>query len=254
MRSSGEFLRVKSSASTSHAEATSHSAARRRAGWLLLTLIPLPSLGVLAAMAFPCTRGTLPGQILYGMAKIALLAVPIFIYLKGKSPGQGLFSTETVELRKGILWGLALMVTVCTAFASASMMNLDLSLIRAAAHQNGLTSLPRFLLLALYLSFLNSLAEEFIWRYFLFTQWRHFCSKPVAIILTNLAFTLHHLLALLFQTHLWLALLGAASVFSAGCLWSWLFVRKNNLTAAYISHIAADLAIFGWAGWFIYLT
>ena len=39
-------------------------------------------------------------------------------------------------------------------------------------------------------------------------------------------------------------------VFLGGCAWSWLYLRYRSIWPGYISHIIADIAVFG-VGWMI---
>jgi hypothetical protein len=45
-------------------------------------------------------------------------------------------------------------------------------------------------------------------------------------------------------------LLGSTGVFIGGATWSWIYLRWRNIYAAYVSHVLADLAVFG-VGWYI---
>ena len=45
-------------------------------------------------------------------------------------------------------------------------------------------------------------------------------------------------------------LLGSSGVFIGGAIWSWIYLRWRNIYAAYVSHVFADLAVFG-VGWYL---
>ena len=40
-------------------------------------------------------------------------------------------------------------------------------------------------------------------------------------------------------------MLGSLGVFLGGVIWSWIYLVYRNLWAAYVSHVAADIVIFG---------
>lgn len=225
---------------------------RLRAGFLLAFLVPLPSLGVWLSMGIPGIRGSLLGQSLYFVGKVLFYAVPLACFLLEK-PRQTLLGPLRAKfLAEGTLWGFILSLGVVFAISLITWLAIDLSSIRQAALQSGLDSGIKFTVLVLYLSFINSFMEEFVWRYFLFRQSLCFLSKPGSVLFINLAFSLHHFLALYYQTAVSHALLGALAVFAAGCLWSYLILSSKSLWSAYISHIWIDLAIFAWAGWIIF--
>ncbi len=43
-----------------------------------------------------------------------------------------------------------------------------------------------------------------------------------------------------------------AQVFIGGATWSWIYLRWRNIYAAYVSHVFADLAVFGVGWWLVF--
>ena len=220
----------------------------------LLILVPLPSIGLIFAMVWPVTRGTVFGQALYFTAKTLLLVIPMWAFWKQGRKFGSLLPLAKRAIIRGFLWGLCFAVTISIGIQAALWLGLNGDTIKNAAAANGLESLPRYIGLVLFLSFFNSLCEEFIWRDFLYRQWATMCATLPAVLLTNLSFTLHHTLALLNQTSWMPTVLGSLAVFGAGCIWSWLYLQNRSLLPGYISHILADLAIFTWGYWIIFGT
>jgi len=212
----------------------------------------MPSMGLYFAMMSPGTRGTPVGQVIYFVGKILLLAVPLIAFRLQKRNLDILWPITKRAIQRGLIWGICFAFAISIGILIALGLGLDPTSIKAAAFENGLNSWPRYLGLAIYLSFFNSLCEEFISRDFIFNQWQAFFTPITAAILANMSFTLHHTLALLNQTTLLPTILGSLAVFLAGCTWSWLYARYRSLLPAYFSHILADLAIFAWGAWIIF--
>ena len=54
-----------------------HQRAHTRSLLALMLLVPAPTIAVLAAMVWEPTRGTTLGQVIYGAAKVWILALPL---------------------------------------------------------------------------------------------------------------------------------------------------------------------------------
>ncbi len=100
-----------------------------------------------------------------------------------------------------------------------------------------------FLLVSLYISFANSLLEEFFFRGFCFWGLQK-CSRPAfAYGFSALAFSLYHtaMMAGWFPWYIFaLALVGLAV---GGLLFSWLNARQANIYPSWLVHMFANFAI-----------
>jgi membrane protease YdiL (CAAX protease family) len=91
---------------------------------------------------------------------------------------------------------------------------------------------------------LNSLMEEYVWRWFVFRKFEVLLGGKLAVPATALAFTAHHVIVLAAQFDWPIALLGSCGVFIGGTVWSWLYLRYRSIWPGYVSHAIADAAIF----------
>ena len=91
----------------------------------------------------------------------------------------------------------------------------------------------------------NSLIEEYVWRWFVFAQCEQLFSKGLAIGASGLFFTIHHTVVLSQYMSWQGTVLASIGVWIGGATWSWIYLRYRNIWAAYVSHIFADLAVFG---------
>lgn len=118
---------------------------------------------------------------------------------------------------------------------------LDLSAITGSlGAKEGITA-AAFPLVALYISFGNSLLEEFFFRGFAFLALLEFCPR-LAWLFSALAFALYHIAIMdgWFSPALFLLLTIALAV--AGLLFNWLD-RRGSLWPGWLVHMAANLAI-----------
>ena len=95
---------------------------------------------------------------------------------------------------------------------------------------------------------INSILEEYLWRWFVVTRCEVLMPRLAAVVLSGLLFTLHHIIALDVYFDWRVVVLGSLGVFIGGATWSWLYIRYRNIWAAYVSHVFADVIIFA-IGW-----
>jgi membrane protease YdiL (CAAX protease family) len=220
-----------------------------RALLALILLVPAPTIGVAAAMLVPATAGTPLGQGIYAAAKVWLIVLPAVWWLfvdKGKPswspPRKGGFGV-------GILLGLAISAAIFGAYALFGRQFIDAANVRAAAEQSGIAEPWRYISLAAYLCTINALLEEYVWRWFVFRKCEALVKAGwVAVALSAMLFTVHHVLALAAQFDWLMTTVASIGVFIGGAVWSWCYLKYRSIWPGFVSHVIVDIAIFviGW--------
>jgi membrane protease YdiL (CAAX protease family) len=213
----------------------------------LLLLAPVPSIGVVSAMV--AAPGTI-GHTVFTVSKIWILLFPAAWYLlveRGRpswSPvRQGGFGIGAVS---GAVIGAAILLVYWVLVID----RIDPELVRDAARSMKLLSPPRYLMAAAGWTLVNSLMEEYVYRWFVFRQIRMLGGETLGILGSALVFTAHHVIAVSQYLGPLMTILASSGVFVGGLLWSWLYVRYRSIWPAWISHVLADAAIFI-VGWFL---
>ncbi|HEX5446312.1 MAG TPA: CPBP family intramembrane glutamic endopeptidase [Pirellulales bacterium] len=108
----------------------------------------------------------------------------------------------------------------------------------------------KFLLLAVFLSLIHSLAEEYYWRWFVFGQLRFHMPASSALIISSLGFMAHHVLVVAtflggYGFYTWLF---SFCVAVGGGLWAWLYQRTGSLYGPWASHFLVDVGLM-WIGY-----
>ena len=222
---------------------------RNQAIIALALLVPAPSLGVLAGMIlFP---GTLLGQGLFAFSKLWLFLLPV-LWLKLVDRERLSFSPlRQGGLGVGFLSGCGISLLILLAYGLFGQGLLDRSLFVAKMHDVGLDVWPVYLGCAAYWILINSVLEEYVWRWFVYTRCEALARPAAAVVLSALFFTLHHLLALQTFFPLPLAALCSLGVFIGGAVWSGLYLRYRSIWPGYLSHAIVDLAVFGIGAWLL---
>ena len=218
---------------------------RNRALIALALLAPVPSLGTAAAMIiFPGPVG----QTIFMAAKIWLLAFPALWYLTVEHGKPSWSPPRQGGLGAGLLTGLVSGAVIGLAAFFFGVFEMDMSLLADEVDEMGLTTPRAYLLGALGWTFANSLMEEYVYRWFVFSQCERLMPRYAAVLASAAVFTTHHVIALSTYLPVHLTALASVGVFGGGVLWAALYSRYRSIWPGWISHILADIAIFA-VGW-----
>lgn len=90
---------------------------------------------------------------------------------------------------------------------------------------------------------INSLIEEFYWRYFVFNGLKTKFSYIPAAIIGSIGFTLHHIIILSQYFSISFNIILGSIIGIAGFIWCMTLQKSNSIIGPWISHIIADLII-----------
>jgi len=218
---------------------------------LILVTVPA-SIGVIAAMTVPEWRGTLIGGGLYAFGKVWLALFPITWGLL--MMGQRLHVTppRMRDVRLGVLTGAMISVSIALAWLLIGRDLIDESTLRDVVRRNGLTTVWRFVALAMFLSVINAVIEEYVWRWFAYTNARAIVGAVPGMLIAAGLFTVHHVIALKAQLNWTPALLASVGVFLGGVIWSVQRDVTGTIWSSAVSHFIVDVAIFTIGGVMIF--
>ncbi len=222
---------------------------RRHALLAILLLAPVPSLGVLAAMVlFPGPVG----KAIFTAAKVWLLVFPAAWYLLVEQGTPSWSPPRKGGLGVGLASGALLAAIIVLGARLFGVHEMDLGPLRTEVQAMGLQSVLPYLAGAAGWTFVNSLMEEYVYRWFVLRQLEALMKGPAAIIASAAVFTAHHIIAVSQYLAPLLTLLASAGVFAGGLVWSWLYLRYRSIWPCWLSHVLADVAVFGIGGWLLF--
>ena len=109
----------------------------------------------------------------------------------------------------------------------------------------GLTTPWKLMLAILFWVFINSVLEEFVFRWFITSKIEQLVSgKWLPILLSAGVFTLHHTIALAFFIDPLGNFLASLGVFIGGVIFSWIYIEYRSIWVAWVAHAIADVAVF----------
>ena len=218
-----------------------HDARKRNAVLALLLLVPAPSIGIyIAAYGSP---GSAFAKGFFFACKVWLIAMPLVWHLLVDKQRMSIPRPSHKGMATAAATGSAIFLAIGAAYFLFGHW-IDPAVVSEKAAEVGLTSPLIYVLGAVYWCTVNSLLEEYVWRWFVFTRCETLMPKPLAVAVSGLFFTLHHIIALTAYFDWRITVLGSLGVFIGGATWSWIYLRYRNIYAAYLSHVFADVIIF----------
>jgi len=226
---------------------------RRSAFLALLLLVPAPTVGVgIWLLIFP--EGAI-GKAIQGVFKIWIFILPVcwWMLVDKQKPS---FPKPTLKgMGVAVGTGVFIFIVMLGAFQLFKS-HIPLDAMREKAKATGFDNRAMYIGIFIFLITINSLLEEYVWRWFVFRKSEVLCvgwfGKPwggrIAAILAGLFFTVHHVIALAAWVPPMINALASIGVFVGSATWSALYLRYRSIWPGYVSHVFADIAIFiiGW--------
>lgn len=207
----------------------------------LLFIAPVPTIGVWFA-AFEATSDL--GATIWAFAKVWLLIGPVLWWRLVQRQPLSIPKPDRTSVWLGMSTGTVLALIIIGAYWFIGRPFIDFSALADLMNTFGLDNVPQYLGLVVYLTLVNSLIEEYVFRWFMQKQLTRFMPGAIAVLAAAAIFTLHHTVVLSAYIPVLFNVLASLGVFTGALIWSWLYYRTGNLWSAYISHIGADIGVF----------
>jgi len=218
------------------------NASRPGVGLSLVAFVP--TISILFTLSY--NDDEFVSQAFFLTCKLWLLVAPAywFIRIEGNRPSWSLPDPQGLKLGAvtGILMS-AIIVSMWVLFGDT----IDTDAMIAEMETTGLTDIRIYVAGMLYWIFLNSMLEEYVFRWFVTVKGIEILgSETRAIALSACLFTLHHTIALHFFGFIWWqTIMASFGLLSAAAIWSWLYIRHRSIWVCWLSHAICDVAVFG---------
>lgn len=184
-----------------------------------------------------------PGYFPKSLAKIALfLVLPIATGGIKANPGSFLKVSGKREIITSVILGVGVYLSILGVYLLISPY-LDLDRIRALLGEQLGVVKENFILVAIYISFVNSLIEEFFFRGFLFLGLLKRTTRLKAHNISAGVFAIYHLAILKGWFSPMIFALAMAGLFVGGLIFNLLNERNGNIISSWLVHMMANLAI-----------
>ena len=204
----------------------------------------VPTISILFTLNY--NDDEITSQIFFLTCKLWLLIAPAYWYLRVEGKEISRSPADKNGLVMGAVTGI-LMSTIILLMWYIFGDTIDTESMLVEMETTGLTDIRIYIAGMLYWIFLNSLLEEYVFRWFVTTKGIDLLGSEVGgIILSALLFTLHHAIALhYFGFVWWQTVMASFGLLSAAAIWSWLYIRYKSIWVCWLSHAICDIAVFG---------
>ncbi|MBE6571571.1 MAG: CPBP family intramembrane metalloprotease [Ruminococcaceae bacterium] len=151
-----------------------------------------------------------------------------------------------IPKKKGMLLSALLAVGVFTVILGGYLLLrgvFDFSAITGQLTENIGVTKENFVFVSLYISFVNSLLEEFFFRGFAFLTLKRIASSRFAYVFSAAAFAIYHAAMMIGWFSAGLFLLVMAGLFVGGLIFDFLNDKSGNIYPSWLVHMFANFAI-----------
>ncbi len=216
----------------------------------LFLLVPVSSVGIVASMIL-CPNSLL-GAAIFALSKLYLLVFPLLWY-KG-------FDKEAIRcpgpprdgLGVGIFSGIVMSLGILCVYQMIGTKLIDDGLMIQRIQGVGIATKPRYIACALYWILINSILEEYVWRWFVVRQVASLMNPYLAVLCSAAFYTLHHTVALQVYFSPATVIICSVGVFCGGAVFSSLYMKYHSIWPGYICHAIIDACILGIGAWIVF--
>lgn len=146
------------------------------------------------------------------------------------------------HLKTGIILGLISFCIVIIAYMIFRN-SIDFAGIVTEMQEKSRITAANFVLVGLYVTFINSFLEEFFFRGYIFLNLRQYGRQWIAYTYSSMLFALYHIAIFKTWFSLPLTLLALLGLVIIGIIFNYVDTKSENLLNSWIIHILADTAI-----------
>jgi len=203
----------------------------------------VPTISILFTLNYNDDEFT--SQVFFMSCKFWLLIAPTYWFLRV----EGNDISWSLPNRDGLIFGALTGIVMSGIIVVTWLLfgdTIDTDAMIAEMETTGLTDIRFYVAGMLYWIFLNSLLEEYVFRWFVTTKGLDLLGSEIAaIILSASLFTLHHAIALHYFGFIWWqTIMACFGLLSAAAIWSWLYFRHKSIWVCWLSHAICDVAVF----------
>lgn len=203
---------------------------------------------VAALLYFLILAGTSFARPTYMIAKTIQFGFPLIYLHIWKRKAITVRAPNSSALLLGLVSGLCISTVILIAYffyyRSLEWMAEAGRRIWDKLQEIGVTHRLSFVGLAFFLSIVHALLEEYYWRWFICNELKTRWPSWLAILITNMAFTLHHIVVLYVYIpapYFWTSgVLFTLSITIGGIIWSWLYNYTGSIYSPWLSHALVD--------------
>lgn len=207
---------------------------------MLLLLLTIIGCSIMAYVDFVLR----PPYMIKSMVKVILFLLLPFCYsmIDPLVNFKKLFKVDKKSLVRSMILGLGVYIIMIIGYLVLKNF-IDFSGITTSLEKNIGVSKGNFVFVALYISFINSLLEEFFFRGFTFISLLGLSKRWFAYCYSALLFAIYHIGMMSDWFNPWILVLMIAGLFVSGAFFNYLNEKNQNIYASWAVHMFANFGI-----------
>lgn len=213
-------------------------------GLILVSIAPTISV----TTGFILKAGTV-AIIVFIVTKLWIYCLPAYWHLRVEKKPISWSKPTNGGWGVSLLLGVGMIIVIVGSYLLLGDMMIDKETLFELLEPVGLTT-PATLAGAIFFwVFINSVMEEYVFRWFITSKLEELVQgKWKPILLSAGIFTLHHSIALMMFISPLGTIIASVGVFIGGAIFSWIYLQYRSVWVAWVAHACADVAVFG-IGW-----
>ncbi len=185
-----------------------------------------------------------PGYAVKSLIKIGMfLLIPVLVGRMDRQMDlRALFRFQKKGFFTALMLGIGIYALIVGGYFLFSLI-IDFSPIVGALSENAGVGKGNFALVALYISFVNSLLEEFFFRGFVFLNLKKLGSRGCAYGISALAFAAYHVSMMIGWFPFWVFGLVMLGLVIGGVIFNFLDEKQGTIYSSWLTHMFANFAI-----------
>ena len=201
-----------------------------------------PTVSVVTGFAL---KAGIIGAFVFIFTKLWMFGLPAYWYLKVEGGERSFSIPQNGGWKVSTLFGIGMIVVIGVAYFFLGDLMLRGDDLHEILEPFGLTVPWKLAIGILFWIFINSVLEEYVFRWFITSKLEQLVGgKWLPILLSAGIFTLHHTIALAFFIDPLGNALASLGVFIGGIIFSWIYIQYRSIWVAWVAHALADVAIF----------
>lgn len=219
------------------------SSKQKQLALLGLVLVAIaPTVSVITGFAL---KAGIIAAFVFVFTKLWMFGLPAFWYLKVEGGERSYSMPKEGGWTNSALLGIGMIFVIAIAYFLLGDLVLRSEDLHEILEPFGLTVPWKLAIGILFWIFINSVLEEYVFRWFITSKLEQVLGgKWRPILLSAGIFTLHHTIALAFFIDPLGNALASLGVFIGGVIFSWIYVQYRSIWVAWVAHALADVAIF----------
>lgn len=185
-----------------------------------------------------------PGYFIKSLIKIFMfLLIPIIYSIFDKETNlKSLFKPQKNGLLLSFGLGVGIYLVIITAYFLFKNI-FDFSSLTSTLTSTTGVNKDNFIFVAIYISFANSILEEFFFRGFSFLTLKKNTNRKFAYIFSSSIFALYHIAMMIGWFNIIVIILAIIGLFVGGLIFNYFNEKYNNIYLSWIVHMFANFAI-----------